>query len=68
MEKNKFHILVVDDDDKIRSLIKQYLVEKFALVIVCILCASLVLKKWQPSKHVGVKRVMKKNLSRVESS
>ncbi len=28
MEKNKFHILVVDDDDKIRSLIKQYLFEK----------------------------------------
>ena len=28
MEKNKFHILVVDDDDKIRSLIKQFLNEK----------------------------------------
>ena len=28
MEKNKFHILVVDDDDKIRTLIKQYLTEK----------------------------------------
>ena len=28
MEKNKFHILVVDDDDKIRSLIKQFLSEK----------------------------------------
>ena len=25
MEKNKFHILVVDDDDKIKSLIKQFL-------------------------------------------
>ena len=25
MEKNKIHILVVDDDDRIRSLIKQYL-------------------------------------------
>ena len=32
MEKNKFHILVVDDDDKIRSLIKQYLVEKGFLI------------------------------------
>ena len=28
METNKFHILVVDDDDKIRTLIKQYLTEK----------------------------------------
>ena len=28
MEKNKYHILVVDDDDKIRSLIKQFLSEK----------------------------------------
>ena len=28
MEKNSFHILVVDDDDKIRELIKQFLVEK----------------------------------------
>jgi len=28
MEKNKFHILVVDDDDKIRSLIRQFLSEK----------------------------------------
>jgi len=32
MEKNKFHILVVDDDDKIRSLIKQYLLEKGFLI------------------------------------
>ena len=32
MEKNKFHILVVDDDDKIRSLIKQFLSEKGFLV------------------------------------
>ena len=32
MEKNKYHILVVDDDDKIRSLIKQYLVEKGFLI------------------------------------
>ena len=32
MEKNKFHILVVDDDDKIRSLIKQYLIEKGFLI------------------------------------
>ena len=28
MNKNTSHILVVDDDDRIRELIKQYLVEK----------------------------------------
>ena len=28
MEKNKSHILVVDDDDRIRELVKQYLIEK----------------------------------------
>ena len=28
MEKNKFHILVVDDDNKIRELLKQFLNEK----------------------------------------
>ena len=32
MEKNKFHILVVDDDDKIRLLIKEYLKEKGFLI------------------------------------
>ena len=32
MEINKFHILVVDDDDKIRSLIKQFLSEKGFIV------------------------------------
>ncbi len=32
MEKNKFHILVVDDDDKIRNLVKQFLVEKGFMV------------------------------------
>ena len=32
MENNKLHILVVDDDDKIRSLIKQYLIEKGFLI------------------------------------
>ena len=32
MEKNKFHILVVDDDDKLRSLIKQFLSEKGFIV------------------------------------
>mgnify|MGYP001227755765 FL=1 len=32
MEKNKFHILVVDDDDKIRNLVKQFLVEKDFMV------------------------------------
>ena len=28
MENNKIHILVVDDDDRIRELVKQYLIEK----------------------------------------
>ena len=32
MSKQNFHILVVDDDDKIRDLIKQYLVEKKFIV------------------------------------
>ena len=32
MEKNKFHILGVDDDDKIRGLIKQFLIEKGFIV------------------------------------
>ena len=32
MEKNKFHILVVDDDDKIRQLIKQFLSENGFIV------------------------------------
>ena len=32
MEKNRFHILVVDDDDKIRDLIKQFLSEKGFIV------------------------------------
>ena len=32
MNEEQAHILVVDDDDKIRSLIKQYLVEKNFLV------------------------------------
>ena len=32
MNKNTSHILVVDDDDRIRDLIKQYLVEKKFLV------------------------------------
>ena len=32
MEKNRFHILVVDDDDKIRSLVKQFLIEKDFIV------------------------------------
>ena len=32
MEKNKFHILVVDDDNKIRDLVKQFLVEKGFIV------------------------------------
>tara|TARA_Y100001970_G_C14218231_1_gene850959 strand:- start:1579 stop:2256 length:678 start_codon:yes stop_codon:yes gene_type:complete len=32
MEKDKFHILVVDDDDKIRELVKQFLIEKGFIV------------------------------------
>ena len=28
MEKIKYHILVVDDDDRIRELVKEYLKEK----------------------------------------
>ena len=32
MEKNKYHILVVDDDDKIRSLIEEYLSNKGYIV------------------------------------
>ena len=32
MEKNNFHILVVDDDNKIKSLIKQFLIEKGFIV------------------------------------
>ena len=32
MEKNNFHILVVDDDDKIKELIKQFLNEKGFIV------------------------------------
>ena len=37
MEKNKFHILVVDDDDKIKSLIKQFLIEKGFIVSTAIM-------------------------------
>ena len=32
MSKNSFHILVVDDDDRIRELVKQYLEENNFLV------------------------------------
>ena len=32
MNKNMFHILVVDDDDRIRELIKQYLEKNNFLV------------------------------------
>ena len=32
MEKNKFHIIVVDDDDKIRSLLKDFLSENNYIV------------------------------------
>ena len=32
MEKNKYHILVVDDDDKMRNLVKQFLIEKGYIV------------------------------------
>ena len=32
MENNKFHILVVDDDNKIRDLLKQFLTDKGFIV------------------------------------
>ena len=32
MNKNTFHILVVDDDDRIRELVKEYLVGNNFLV------------------------------------
>ena len=32
MNKNIFHILVVDDDDRIRELVKEYLVENNFIV------------------------------------
>ena len=32
MNKNTFHILVVDDDDRIRELVKEYLEESNFLV------------------------------------
>ena len=32
MNKNTFHILVVDDDDRIRELVKEFLVENNFLV------------------------------------
>jgi len=32
MNKNIFHILVVDDDDRIRELVKEYLEENHFLV------------------------------------
>ena len=32
MEKNKYHILVVDDDNKIKELIKQFLIDKGLIV------------------------------------
>ena len=32
MDKNKFHILVIDDDDRIRELVKEYLEENHFLV------------------------------------
>ncbi|MAS02440.1 MAG: DNA-binding response regulator, partial [Gammaproteobacteria bacterium] len=32
MENKKLHILVVDDDDRIRDLVKQYLQEKKFLI------------------------------------
>ena len=32
MNKNIFHVLVVDDDDRIRELVKQYLEENNFLV------------------------------------
>ena len=32
MNKNIFHVLVVDDDDRIRELVKEYLMENNFLV------------------------------------
>ena len=32
MENNKTHILIVDDDDRIRALLKEYLTENNYLV------------------------------------
>ena len=32
MNKNTFHVLVVDDDDRIRELVKQYLLENQYLI------------------------------------
>ena len=32
MNNNKFHILVVDDDDRIRELVKEYLAENNFLI------------------------------------
>ena len=32
MNKNTFHILVVDDDDRIRTLVKEYLIKNNFLV------------------------------------
>ena len=36
MNKNTFHILVVDDDDRIRELVKEYLIESNFLVTTAI--------------------------------
>ena len=36
MIKNTFHILVVDDDDRIRELVREYLEEKNFLVTTAI--------------------------------
>ena len=36
MNKNTFHILVVDDDDRIRELVKEYLEENNFLVTTAI--------------------------------
>ena len=36
MNKNAFHILVVDDDDRIRELVKEYLEENNFLVTTAI--------------------------------
>ena len=32
MNKDEFHILVVDDDNRIRELVKEYLIEKKFIV------------------------------------
>ena len=45
MNKNIFHVLVVDDDDRIRELVKQYLEENNFIV------TSAKDAHWMPKKN-----------------